>query len=505
MPFNLADLFEAVVDVQPDRVALVCGNQRLTYRQLDERSTRLAHHLAGLGVGVNDHVGLYAYNCAEWVEAMLAAWKLRAAPINVNFRYVDDELRYLFDNADLVALVHGPEFDPPFAGPKLEIGEDYEKAVAAASPARDFPARSGDDRYVIYTGGTTGMPKGVVWRHEDAFYATFGGGNYGGPPVASEQELVEKAAAAGSMTYLITAPLMHGAGQWVTVAGLLGAMKVVLLDGQRFDPARAWELVEAESVNSMAIVGDAMGRPLADALAARPNAWDLSSLIAIGSGGAPLSPAVKEQLGALLPNTFVIDSFGSSETGYQGRATEGRRFAVDDTTAVFDDDLKRVPPGSAVVGRLAQRGHLPLEYYKDPDKTAATFVEVDGFRWAFAGDLATVEPDGTITLLGRGSSCINTGGEKVYPEEVEDVLKAHPAVFDALVVGAPDARWGERVTAVVAPRPGEKPTLDELQAHCRQALAGYKVPRSLHLVDHVERQPSGKPDYRWARDVAASS
>ena len=426
-------------------------------------------------------------------------------PINVNFRYVDDELRYLFDNADLVALVHGPEFDPPFDGPRLVIGEDYEKALAGASPERDFPARSGDDRYVIYTGGTTGMPKGVVWRHEDAFYATFGGGNYAGPPVESEAELVEKARTSDLLTYLITAPLMHGAGQWVAVSGLLGAQRVVLLDGQRFDPGRAWELVEREKVLSMAIVGDAMGRPLADALAGDPGRWDLSSLIAVGSGGAPLSPAVKDQLGALLPTTFVIDSFGSSETGYQGRATEGRRFAVGDTAAVFDDDLNRVEPGSATVGRLAQRGHLPLEYYKDPEKTAATFVEVEGQRWAFAGDLATVEADGTINLLGRGSSCINTGGEKVYPEEVEDALKAHPAVFDALVVGAPDERWGEHVAAVVEPRPGAELTLDELQAHCRQTLAGYKVPRSLHLVDKVERQPSGKPDYRWAKAVAASS
>jgi acyl-CoA synthetase (AMP-forming)/AMP-acid ligase II len=504
MPFNLADMLEAVADVQPGREALVCGDRRVTYRELDERATRLAHHLADLGVTTDSHVGIHAYNCIEWIEVLLAAWKLRAAAINVNFRYVDDELRYLFDNADLVALVHGPEFDPPFDGPTLVTGEDYEKALAAASPERDFRPRSGDDRYVIYTGGTTGMPKGVVWRVEDAFFAVFGGGNYGGPPVTTEDELVEKARTSDAVTYLITAPLMHGAGQWVAVSGLLGAHRVVLLDGQRFDPKRAWALVEQKRVLSMAIVGDAMGRPLADALAAEPGRWDLSSLLVVGSGGAPLSPAVKDQLTALLPNTFVIDSFGSSETGYQGRATEGRRFAVGDTAVVFDDDLRRVEPGSSTVGRVAQRGHLPREYYKDPDKTAATFVEVEGQRWAFAGDLATVEADGTINLLGRGSSCINTGGEKVYPEEVEDALKSHPGVFDALVVGAPDERWGEHVAAVVEPRPGAVLTLDEVQAHCRQTLAGYKVPRSLHLVDKVERQPSGKPDYRWAKAVASS-
>ncbi|MBV9254756.1 MAG: AMP-binding protein, partial [Actinobacteria bacterium] len=434
MPFNIADMFEAVADVQPDREALVCGERRVTFRELDERATRLAHHLAEVGVVKDSHVGIYAYNCVEWLETFLAAWKLRAAAINVNFRYVDDELRYLFDNADLVALVHGPEFDPPFAGPTLEIGEEYEKALAAASPERDFEPRTGDDRYVIYTGGTTGMPKGVVWRIEDAFFATFGGGNYGGPPVTSEEELVEKARGAEMLTYLITAPLMHGAGQWVAVSALLGGLRVVLLDGQKFEPERAWELVERETVMSMAIVGDAMGRPLADCLASNTGRWDLSSLLVIGSGGAPLSPAVKEQLASLLPNTFVIDSFGSSETGYQGRATEGRKFAVGDMAVVFDDDLQRVAPGSDVVGRVAQRGHLPLEYYKDPDKTAATFVTVEGQRWAFAGDLATVEADGTINLLGRGSSCINSGGEKIYPEEVEDALKSHPGVFDALVV-----------------------------------------------------------------------
>ena len=272
------------------------------------------------------------------------------------------------------------------------------------------------------------------------------------------------------------------------VSALLEAKKAVLLDGARFDPRHARDLVEGEGVHSVAIVGDAMGRPLADALAAEPGRWDTSSLLAVGSGGAPLSPAVKDQLQELLPNSFVIDSFGSSETGYQGRATEGRRFTVGDTAAVFDDDVRPVPPGSGIVGRLAKRGHLPIGYYNDPEKTARTFVEIDGQRWAFAGDLATVEPDGTITLLGRGSSCINSGGEKIY---------------DALVVGAPDDRWGERVAAVVQPRPGHRPTPEELDAHCRSRLAGYKVPRQLDLVDEIVRQPSGKPDYRWAKSVAA--
>jgi fatty-acyl-CoA synthase len=343
----------------------------------------------------------------------------------------------------------------------------------------------------------------VLWRHDDAFFAMFGGGNYSFDPVTSPEQLADQARNAGEWTFLIVPPLMHGAGQWVTGSALFEAKKAVLLDGARFDPAYAWDLVERERVNSMTIVGDAMARPLADALAAQPERWDTSTLLAIGSGGAPLSPVVKEQLAALLPNTFVLDSFGSSETGYQGRATEGRRFTVDDTNAVFDDDMRRVAPGSGVVGRLAKTGRIPIGYYNDPAKTAKTFVEVEGKRWSFPGDLATVEEDGTIDLLGRGSSSINSGGEKIYPEEVEDALKAHPEVYDALVVGTPDERWGERVTAVVQARPGAAPSLEDLQAHCRANIAGYKVPRALFLVDQIQRQPSGKPDYKWAKAVAA--
>jgi acyl-CoA synthetase (AMP-forming)/AMP-acid ligase II len=503
VPFNFADLFEQVADVAGDREALICGERRLTYAELDERSTRLANHLIGAGVGAGSHVGIYAYNCPEWIETWLACFKARAAGINVNFRYVEDELRYVFDNSDMVALVHGPEFDPPFDGPMLRIGEEYEKALAAASPDRDFGPRSGDDPYVIYTGGTTGMPKGVVWRSEDAFYATMGGGNYAGPPVESEAELVAKARDAGRFAHLITPPLMHAAGQWVAMSAFFAGMTVVLLDGKGFDAHHAWDLVEREKVGSLVIVGDAMGRPLAEALAEDPARHDTSSLFVVGSGGAAISPAVKDQLAAALPNAMVLDSFGSSETGYQGRASEARRFSVTETTAVFDDDYQRVVPGSDVVGRLAQGGHIPSGYYNDPEKTAATFIEVEGERWAFAGDLATVEADGTINLLGRGSSCVNTGGEKVYPEEVEDVLKAHPAVFDALVVGVPDERWGERVAAVVQPRDASSTlTLEELQEHCRAHLAGYKVPREVHLVQRTPRQPSGKPDYPQAKRIA---
>src|SRR5437763_6639328 len=284
MTWNMADLFELVAAAVPDRECLVAGERRLTYRQLAERTNRLAHPLAEQGVGTGSHIGIYAYNCTEWMEAFVAAMKLRAAAVNVNFRYVEDELRYLFKDADLVAVVHGPEFDSPFDGPTLEIGDEYEAALAAASPKRDFGPRADEDRYILYTGGTTGMPKGVLWRHDDAFFAMFGGGNYAFDPVKTPEELAEKAKTAPEWVFLIVPPLMHGAGQWVTGSALFEAKKAVLLDGAKFDPARAWDLVGRERVNSITIVGDAMARPLAEAFAAEPDRWDTSSLVGIGSG-----------------------------------------------------------------------------------------------------------------------------------------------------------------------------------------------------------------------------
>jgi 3-oxocholest-4-en-26-oate---CoA ligase len=516
--WNLADMFEAVVDGVPDRTAVVCWEHRLTYGELDERANRFAHHLEGHGVGAGDHVGIYASNCSEWVEAMMGAYKLRAVPINVNYRYVDDELRYLFDNADMVAVVHAAEYaervaavrdDVPTLRHTLELGDDYEHALATASPARGFGPRSPDDRYVLYTGGTTGMPKGVVWRHDDAFFALLGGGNYGGEPIATPDELARKAPDSGSFLAMVCPPLMHGGGQWVTLSGLLGGATIVLLEG-RFDGARVWELVTREGVNTMSVIGDAMARPLADAYRESPGAYDASKLFVIGSGGAPLTPAVKHELNELLPNVMVLDSFGASETGYQGRVETDSddpspRFTMSDVNAVLDDDFNLVQPGSGVVGRLAKRGHIPIEYYKDPVKTAETFVDVAGARWALLGDMATVEDDGTITLFGRGSMCINSGGEKIFPEEVEAALKAHPDVFDALVVGVPDDRFGERVAAVVAPREGHTPDADALEAHCRHSVAGYKVPREFHFTAGSLRQPSGKPDYRTAKEIATKA
>jgi acyl-CoA synthetase (AMP-forming)/AMP-acid ligase II len=515
--FNLADLFEVVVDAVPDRTAVVAGGTRVTYGALDERANRLANHLVAGGVGRGDHVGVCSYDRAEWLEAMFAAFKLRAVPINVNHRYVEEELAYLFDNADLVALVVEAGFRDrvdavrprvPALRTLVVIDDGYEEALAAAPPERPGGPRSADDRYVLYTGGTTGLPKGTIWRHEDIFFAALGGGD----PLLDKGQLQDPDDLPGRipefpLVQLCAPPLMHVSASWGAFNAFFGGGKVVLLAPGRFDPVEAWEAVGRERVTALTVVGDAMARPLLDALAKEPDGFDVSSLFVFASGGAILSPAIKAEIGRLLPNVIIVDTFGSSETGVAGSRSSGAdgagaRFTVDASTAVLDDELRPVAPGSGKVGRLARRGHVPLGYYKDEAKTKATFVEADGVRWVLPGDMATVDDDGTVVLLGRGSGSINTGGEKVFPEEVEAVLKGHPAIYDALVVGVPDDRWGERVAAVVQSRPGADVTLDDLQAHARSELAGYKVPRDVVLVDEIRRGPNGKPDYAWAKEHA---
>jgi acyl-CoA synthetase (AMP-forming)/AMP-acid ligase II len=521
MNFNLADLFERVADTVPEREALVCGERRFTYAELDERATRLAHALADRGISAGDHVGLWLHNDVEYLEGMLAAFKLRAVPINVNYRYVADELRYLFDDSRCRAVIHEADFAPvlddiradlPLLGVTIAKGDEYESALRDASTVRDFPERSSDDLYILYTGGTTGMPKGVMWRQEDIFFGALQGGDPGGPGIAKPELIADSARNGGGRTFP-ACPLMHGTAHWVAFWTFFAGGTVVLSSARRFEPADVLRVVADEQVSFLVIVGDAFARPLVDALAVRKgmggDAPDLSALTAILSGGAILSPSVKAALNEQLPATIVIDGFGASETGGQGRmvaageTSDGPpRFAVDAQTTVLDDDGRPVEPGSGVVGRLARRGRIPLGYWNDAEKTARTFPTVDGVRWAVPGDLATLEADGTVTVFGRGSVSINTGGEKVFPEEVESALKAHPSVFDAVVVGVPDERWGERVAAVVQPRDGADASdldVDELAAHCRRHLAGYKVPRSLVLVEEVVRSPSGKPDYRWAR------
>jgi fatty-acyl-CoA synthase len=515
--YNLADLFERVADTIPEHLALVCGERRLTYAELDERATRLANALGDRGVRAGDHVALYLYNSTEYLEGMLAAFKLRAVPINVNYRYVAAELRYLLDDADAVAAVLDPEFVPLLAEvqpelPRLRVtlvkGDEYEKAVAEASPKREFPVRSADDLYLLYTGGTTGMPKGVMWRHEDVFFGAMGGGTYGGDPITAPGEIAERCTQPRTRA-LFACPFMHGTAHWLAFGVLFTGGTVVVSEQHHLDAVALWQLIAAENVNVLVIVGDAFARPLLDALDDPAlHDVDVSGLHVLLSGGAILSSSIKRELVDRLPRLLVVDGYGASESGGQGRSVvvaggdipDAPRFTVSADTQVLDDALRPVAPG--VVGRIARRGHIPLGYYKDAEKSAATFPVVDGVRWAVPGDHATVDADGMITLLGRGSVSINTGGEKVYPEEVEVALKSHADVFDAIVVGVADDRLGERIVAVVQPRRNAQPSLTALQAHVRERLAGYKAPRGVVLVDAIRRSPSGKPDYRWARTAA---
>jgi acyl-CoA synthetase (AMP-forming)/AMP-acid ligase II len=551
MEFNLADCFEAVADAVPDRVAVVCRDRLLTYGELDEQATRLAHGLAGLGVGAGDYVGCYLYNSIEHVELMLACYKLRAAPVNVNYRYVADELAYVLDDAGVVVLVHDRALGPQVAAvhgraPRLrsliEVDDgspgaptagavEFATVVASGSSTRDFAPRSPDDLYVLYTGGTTGLPKGVVWRQEDIFFAAVGGGNPGGPPITAPEELVEKVLSnpnqrlapfltpedpgPGEFVTLSLGPLVHASGQWGAFGSLLGGGRLVLYPEHHMDMTLVLDLVERKRIGMLTLVGDASGRPLLETLeaeAASGRVHDTSSLRLLGSGGSILSGEVKTRLLVALPSVAaILEAIGSSESPAQavalatreGPALPSLTFAPKAETMVVDDDLCPVAPGSGAVGRLATTGRVPLRYHNDPEKSARTFVEIDGRRWALPGDMATVDADGTIHLVGRGSLCINTGGEKVYPDEVEAVLKNHPAIADAIVVGVRDDRWGQRVVAVVsAAVPGSAPTLDDVRAHCQAHLAGYKAPRELCVVDEVQRGPAGKPDYGWARGVA---
>jgi acyl-CoA synthetase (AMP-forming)/AMP-acid ligase II len=528
--FNLADLFEAVVDTVPEALAVVAGDRRLNYAELDRRANRLAHALDTAGIGPGDMVGIQLVNGTEYLEVMLACFKLRAVPVNVNYRYTDAELRHLYADAGLVALIHHRAFaaavgtalgamserravfevDDDTAGPPSADARNYEHELAGARDDRDFGPRSSDDLYCVYTGGTTGMPKGVLWRHEDIFFAAMGGGDplQLGDVIDRPEQLTTRLLRPG-MIALPVPPFRHASAHWLALSTFFGGGSLVLLPGGRFDPTRTWQLVAAERVNVLVVVGDAMARPLLDVLEASTD-LDTSSLMAVGSGGAILSASTKARVARLLPGVIVADAFGSSETGQLGGSAPvgdpfgPPRLKLDDRTTVLDANLRPVTPGSPTVGRLARGGHVPIGYRGDPARSAATFVDVDGRRWALPGDEARVDRDGTIIVLGRSSQCINSGGEKIYPEEVEEALKANPDIADAVVVGVADERWGQRVAAVVEPVAGRAPSLAEVRDHAREVLAGYKLPTRLVLVEHVERQPSGKADYRWAQARAGA-
>jgi len=520
--FNLADLFESVVDAVPERLALVAGDVRLSYRDLDQRANRLANHLRAQGIACGDHVAIHAFNRAEWVEAMLACFKLAAVPVNINYRYLEAELRYILRDADVRAVIHEPEFTDLIASVRqavptlqttLTLGPDYEQALASQSERRPRAQRSDRDHYMLYTGGTTGMPKGTLWYHRDIFYGALQGGNPGGAPIAEPAELGPLAAAnAAPYASLCPAPMMHGGGMWYCLIYLLSGNTFVLYTDRHFDAHRLLQLAEQERAANLIVVGDAMARPLAEALAV--NSYDLSGLFIIGSGGAILSPTVKQQLRGLLPNVLIFDSFGASETGSAGvvldtsdESAAGPRFTVSANVAVLDEHtLEPLQPGSEGEGVLAKSGHIPFAYYKDEAKTAATFrTDSHGVRWVLPGDRARVLADGRVELLGRGSMCINSGGEKIFPEEVEATLKSHPDIFDAAVVGVPDTRFGSRVVALLQSRDGKTLQSAELDSWCREQLAGYKCPRQWLLLEAVPRTPAGKPDYRTLKALAEAA
>ena len=539
MEFNLGDLYECVAGAVGDRTAVVEGDRRRTYTELLERTTALAHGLAELGVERGEHVGLCLRNSLEHLEAMLACYQRGAVPINVNWRYSADELAYLFADADTVLVIHGDEFADAVDGAVARTpgvrrtlvapSAEYDALVTTPGVPGAFGPRSGDDRYLLYTGGTTGRPKGVVWRQEDIFFAALGGGNPGGPPIARPEEIAANVVAnpgqritpvlgpddppADRFVAFPMGPLMHASGSWGALGTVLGGGTLVLDAEPHFDATRVLDLVARERVGLLTLVGDAGGRPLVDAAEAAPDHWDHASLRVLGSGGSMLSADVKARLLAAFPSVLaILEGMGSSESPAQAVAVSTRAggvapsltFAPKAETIVVDDDLRPVPPGRGIVGRLATRGRVPLGYHRDDERSARTFVTIDGARYSLPGDRATVDADGTVHLVGRGATCINTGGEKVYPEEVEAALLTHPRVRDAIVVGVPDDRYGATVAAVIA-CDGDRVELDELRAHCRASLAGYKLPRAVTVVDEVRRSPAGKPDHAWAARVAAGS
>ncbi len=520
---NIADLVEHAVDLVPDRVALVCGDREITYAQMEDRTNRLAHYLQKQGVKPGDKVGVYSRNGIETIESMIAVFKLRAVVVNVNYRYIENELQYIFQNSDMVALIHEARYSDkvaavlptcPLLKTTIVIGDaadgqvSYDEALEQSSPERDFGERSGDDIYMLYTGGTTGSPKGVMWRHEDVWRVLGGGINFmTGEYLEDEWDLAKLGAENPVMTRMPIPPMIHGGAQWATFQSLFGGGKTVLHPD--FDGHTIWQLVDKHGINLIFITGDAMARPMLDALIeggpdGKP--YDLSTLYLMASSAALFSPSIKEKFLELLPNRMLTDSIGSSETGFGGLSvvtkgaehTGGPRVKIDASTSVLGEDGHPVEPGSGQKGLLARRGHIPVGYYKDEAKTAATFKEIHGVRYSIPGDYAQVEEDGTVTMLGRGSVSINTGGEKVFPEEVEGALKSHPEVFDAIVVGVPDERLGHMVAAVVQARGEERPSLADLDACARKEIAGYKVPRAVWFVDEIKRSPAGKPDYRWA-------
>lgn len=513
-PIHQADILEAMADEIPDRVAIATIDRDYTYAEIDERSTRFANHVVGLGVRPGDRVAVHSANRIEWIDAFYGCLKARAIPININFKYQHDELAYLYGNAECVATVIAPEHVEAVEAlrdPNLKhwivLDGSYEGLLAGASTDR-LGGRSADDHYILYTGGTTGSPKGVIWRQEDLIRAALNAIRFGAPFDSVEQLVEEAAANESPMTILACGPMMHGGSQWIMGNGHVAGSTVALYTEVNFSAAGILDLVQKAGVKSLTFLGDAMGRPVAEAILAEPDRWDLSSLAAVSNGAAPLSEGVRAEIRRALPGRFILDSYGSSESGatasHVDDGTDGPlgapKFNASDDVEVFDANDR--PCAVGVEGMLARSGPIPVGYFNDPVKTAATFREINGVRWTIPGDFARREADGSVTVLGRGSVCINTGGEKVHPQEVEAVLLRHDDVFDAAVVGTPHERWGQQVTALVQIREGVSLDEDAVRDHARALISNYKVPKRVLFVNEVPRTAVSKIDYRASLELA---
>lgn len=544
--FDLSTVFSTVAAAVPEQVFVVWRDRRLTYGDIDARIDGFAHYLASSGLGLNierdvlaghesgqDHLAVYLRNGNEYLEATIGGYRARVASFNCSYRYVEQELYYLLSDSRAQAIVYNAEFAPRLAAvrdklPDLRVliqvadasdndllpgAVDYESVVCTPATNAAMPAPSGDDLYLLYTGGTTGMPKGVLWRQHDIFVSSMGGRPFGSDqPLVSYDELATQARnLAGSTSMLLIAPLMHGAAQWAVFNVITMGGTIVIPD--RVDHLHASEvlrLVERERVTAIPMVGDAVARPLIDEI--EVGHYDLSSVISMSNGGAALSSGVRERILAAIPHALILDSVGASEAGMQmttmtnvGSDTEIALFTPQSDTAVVAEDFSRVlEPGDGGQGWLARRGLIPLGYLGDEVKTARTFPTIDGVRWSVPGDRAIMLPDGRIELLGRDSITINSGGEKIFAEEVERAIAAHPGVFDVVVVGRPSQRWGHEVVAIVQIADGASVSNDELIDVCNQSIARYKVPKEFIRSDKIQRSPAGKADYRWAKALIAT-
>ncbi|MGB3301580.1 AMP-binding protein [Gordonia sp. (in: high G+C Gram-positive bacteria)] len=535
MKFNLATVFESVVDAVPERAALTWEGEDITYADLDKLSNQVAHLFTTNGLGKDDNVALFLKNSVEHVTSLVGLIKVRAVPVNVNYRYTDAELEYIFSNSDSAAIVvELPEHQISVANllPKLpkvrtvfvmgDIVPELTEAAAALegrtvgvvsfddyknlSDERDFEERNGEELYLIYTGGTTGYPKGVMWQHDDFFRKPISGGNPYGPPREDYEDLKKEVKNFPSLAFLVAAPLMHGAASYSLFTFIaLGGRLILERD---FDAEKIVRNLGRDRTQMVLIVGDAMGMPLAEQMEKQKDTADFSTLFSIASGGALWSHSVRDRMLAVKPDLMLRDNFGASESGNDGEIMldeNGNLYVpANPRMMVVNEQFEQITTPNEV-GHIARIGNIPLGYYGDPEKTARTFPTMaDGRRISVLGDMGYVREDDAIVFLGRGSQCINTGGEKVYAEEVEGALHAHPAISDALVVPAPDPKFGQRVAAVASLNEGfEEPSLEDIQDHCRKTLAGYKVPRTVVFVEEVKRTPAGKADYKWAKSTAA--